>query len=185
MVTIRGVNRSVARPDLRRCATWCARALTVAFCVSVAGMALPARAQDPNPNHPTGSLSEQVQNLTRRVDRLEAEVRALQHAGKASAAAVGQPAVPGPPQAVSAEQPAVTVNQSLGPEAELQHAWNQLKHGMTAAEVKTILGPPSGQFKTDNLTVWYYHYTGLGSGSVTITPDGRLSDWQKPSQGLW
>ena len=155
-------------------------------CVLAAAVSLPVQAQDGN----ASSLRQQVHVLTQRVDRLEAEVRALQHAQgaqpsapavKASPAGQSAPAV----KAAPAEQAAPTVYQSLGAEAELRHAWHQLRRGMPASEVRKLLGPPSGQFRTGNITVWYYHYTGVGSGSVTISLDNKLSDWQPPSHGLF
>ncbi|MDA8365137.1 MAG: outer membrane protein assembly factor BamE [Gammaproteobacteria bacterium] len=157
-------------------------------CVLAAAVSLPVQAQDGD----AGSLRQQVQVLTQRVERLEAEVHALQHAQPA-AAAQAAPAVKAAPagqeapavKAAPAGQEAPTVYQSLGAEAELRHAWHQLKRGMPASEVRKLLGPPSGQFRTGNITVWYYHYTGLGSGSVTISLDNKLSDWQPPSRGLF
>ncbi|MHB8345972.1 MAG: outer membrane protein assembly factor BamE domain-containing protein [Acidiferrobacterales bacterium] len=141
-------------------------AATVLACVLGAVTPMRAWAQTGD----ASSLKAQVQNLTRRVDELEAEVAALQHVQAA--------------QPVAAGRPAVTVNQNFGPEANLRHAWRQLKRGMTAAEVTKILGRPSTQFRTSNITVWYYHYAGVGSGSVTISQDGKLGDWQPPSHGL-
>ena len=163
--------------------TWPAVA-AVFVCVLGTALAAPAQAQDGD----ASSLRQQVQTLTQRVDKLEAEVHALQHVQATHSPMSGQ--APMARQAPMAEQPAmagrpaVTVNQSFGAEADLRHAWHQLKRGMTAADVKKLLGPPSGQFRTGNITVWYYHYTGVGSGSVTISQDGKLDDWQQPSHGL-
>ncbi len=136
-----------------------AAAVIAFFCALGVALAIPAHAQEGD----TDSLRQQVQSLTQRVDKLETEVHALQH--------------------VQAQQPAAPVSQSFDPEASRRHAWNELKEGMAAADVKKILGPPSSQFKTGNITVWYYHYSGVGSGSVTISSDGKLSDWQRPSHG--
>ncbi len=149
-------------------------------CALVAtAVSVPAQAGESAP----GSLRQQVQILTQRVNTLEAEVRALQHAQAVPPAAtpVAQPAA----KAAPAEQAAPTVDQSFGAVAQLRHAWNQLKRGMPASAVRKLLGPPSGQFHTGNITVWYYHYTGVGSGSVTISRENRLSDWQAPSRGLF
>ncbi len=150
----------------------------VFVCVLGTAFATPAQAQDGDAN----SLRQQVQTLTQRVDKLEAEVHALQHVQAMHSPMAGQ--APMAEQPAMAGRPAVTGNQSFGAEADLQHAWHQLKRGMTAADVKKLLGPPSGQFRTGNITVWYYHYTGVGSGSVTISQDGKLNDWQQPSHGF-
>ena len=151
----------------------------VFVCVLGVALATPAQAQQGGAD----SLQQQVQTLTQRVDKLEAEVRALQHVQATHSPMAGQ--APMAEQPAMAGRPAVTVNQSFGAEADLRHAWHQLKRGMAAADVKKLLGPPSGQFRTGNITVWYYHYTGVGSGSVTISEDGKLDDWQQPSHGLW
>ena len=58
--------------------------------------------------------------------------------------------------------------------------WSQMKAGMTPAEVRKLLGPPSRQSQDFFLTYWYYG-TGQRAGKVAfISQSQRTMAWDLP-----
>ena len=130
----------------------------------------------------TASLRREVQALKREVADLKARVTVLERA--VAAGAPQQPsAAPASAPAQASAAPPPTAAQPQGP--EIRHRWREIKHGMTQAQITQLLGRPERVLTLNNQAVWYYHYTGVGSGSVVFTNDGRVSSWQNPPLGPW
>ncbi|MDE2089244.1 MAG: outer membrane protein assembly factor BamE [Gammaproteobacteria bacterium] len=130
----------------------------------------------------TASLRREVQALQREVADLKARITVLERA--VAAGAPQQPsAAPAsaPPQAGAVPPPTAAPPQ--GP--EIRHRWREIKHGMTQAQITQLLGNPTRTLTLNNQPVWYYHYMGVGSGSVVFTDDGHVSSWQNPPLGPW
>ena len=128
----------------------------------------------------TASLRREVRALQREVADLKARVTVLERAVAAGAPQAATPASAAP-QAGAAAPP--TVAQPQGP--EIRHRWREIKHGMTQAQITQLLGKPERVLTLNNQMVWYYHYTGIGGGSVVFTNDGHVSSWQNPPLGPW
>lgn len=141
-------------------------------------------------------LAQQVEQLRREVQALQARVRQLeqqQHLGAAtgpaatatsasttstaSGATTAQSAPVAPPTSV---EPAL---QSLG---RLKTAWKGIDSGMSETQVRDRLGTPGRIFTLAGKTVWYYSYEGVGSGSVAFSGGSKkVIDWQNPPFGFW
>ncbi len=139
------------------------------------------------------ALSELVQRLQARVDRLE--LQASSAGPSASDPARTEPAVT-PQKSIQAsagivsraEVPAVPIAArrieaaAIGPSAQVQlrSNWARIGAGMTSAEVSGLLGEPTRRLTLDGRSVWYYSYPALGNGSVFFTDSGQVSSRQSP-----
>lgn len=56
---------------------------------------------------------------------------------------------------------------------------------MSTEQVEALLGAPQQKFSVAGKTVWYYRYPDNLGGSVTFSPDMRVSGWQKPPFGVF
>ncbi|MEJ2761811.1 MAG: outer membrane protein assembly factor BamE [Gammaproteobacteria bacterium] len=152
------------------------------------------------PAHAAGDEAAQLRNevnaLKQKLDRLETRLRAIeskksaQHNAPAKPSSTNQPAPPAAAQsgAPAAEASAETAEQPNEPDpaAALDKAWKSLSRGMSQDEVHKLLGEPTRRLQFPPDTIWYYTYRGKGSGSVTISSDGRVIDWQHPPHiGGW
>lgn len=146
----------------------------------------------------TTQLQNEVNALKQKLDRLDARLRAMesqksaQHNAPAATKPPPQPAAPaaaqsGAPAAETAAETAETARQiDRDPTAALNRAWKSLSRGMSQEEVHRLLGEPTRRLPFPPNTVWYYTYRGKGSGSVVISSDGRVVDWQHPPHiGGW
>ena len=141
-------------------------------------------------------LEKKLDALTQRVDRMDARLRALengksaQHNTAAGTTPNSQPAAPAATHSAvpAAETAAETAEQSHTSDstAALDRAWKALSRGMPQEEVQKLLGEPTRKLHFPPNMVLYYTYRGKGSGSITISSDGRVIDWQHPPHiGGW
>jgi len=144
----------------------------------------------------TTQLRNEINVLKQKLDRLDARLRTLesqksaQHNAPTRPSSTNEPAAPAAAQsgAPAAETAAETAEQLHEPDpaAALDKAWKSLSRGMSQDEVHKLLGEPTRRLRLPPDTVWYYTYRGKGSGSVTISSDGRVIDWQHPPHiGGW
>ena len=156
------------------------------------------------PAHAAGDETTQLRNevnaLKQKLDRLEARLRAIesqksaQHNAPVGQPSTSQPAAPaaaksGAPAAETTTETAAETAKQLNepdPAAALDKAWKSLSRGMSQDEVHKLLGEPTRRLRFPPDTIWYYTYRGKGSGSITISSDGRVIDWQHPPHiGGW
>jgi hypothetical protein len=151
-------------------------ALAVIVALVLAGTSA-ARAADSD----NAALLEEVKSLRQMVLDLQQRLNRLE--GRQAPAA--QPA-PGaaPVAAITAARPGANAGY-VSPEAELKVSWSRLEREMGQRDVGRLLGPPSSKFTLDGRTVWFYHYPGIGSGSVFFTDAGRVSSRQSPFGWGW
>jgi hypothetical protein len=149
-------------------------------------------------------LRQQVEELKDTVRQLQERVNALEKNDSASwipampapapavapavapAAAVASPASaagpvqtdPAPKQANAAAKPSTDDKVVI-----LRTSWRRISSGMTQADVKDTLGPPTREMLINGKAVWYYYYAGVGAGSVFFNRDGRISSSQSPNLG--
>lgn len=162
-----------------RSATWI---LALAF---VPPMIIPAHADAPG----NTGVQSQVDQLQRRVRELEQEVQTLKARKPAPAVtAPVQPRPPAPTMPDPATRTPTDTHHDPGPTLtpNVKENWRSIKEGMSGDQVRALLGEPGRRFRLNGQAVWYYHYTGSGSGSVMFNGDGRVSSWQHPPFGwLW
>ncbi|MDE2150000.1 MAG: hypothetical protein KGJ55_09255 [Gammaproteobacteria bacterium] len=175
--------------------------LLVTALILALGAVRPLRAAEPDQD--AAALRQQVRQLDQQVRELDQRVRKLEQARVAApaaqppaapaapvaAAATAQPSPP-PAAAAAAQPPAAAAAAAQPPAAALpllaaRENWRSLKRHMRETEVRRLLGAPTRTLRIDNKTVWYYYYTGIGSGSVMLTDDGRVSSWQRPPFTWW
>jgi len=123
------------------------------------------------------SLQVQLQSLQAQVQGLQAQVAQLKAQRQVRATPVTQTTAP---QATVAA-PASPQNQL----AVWNHKWRQIRDQMTKPQVLSLLGKPQQILQTGTGPVWYYHYSGVGSGSVAFDNDMRVLAWQRPPFGHW
>lgn len=142
-------------------------------------------------------LSQQVEQLRREVQALQARVQQLeqqQHTGAAAVPAAAASSVStttstssGTTTAQSAPvAPPTSVEPALQSLGRLKQAWKGIDSGMSEAQVHDRLGTPGRIFTLGGKTVWYYSYEGVGSGSVAFSANSKkVIDWQHPPFGFW
>jgi len=122
-------------------------------------------------------LRQELQRLQRRLDSIEARIAATPAAVRAKPGTMAPPAASQPDDDSAAAA-------TLTP--QIVENWDALREGMEPQRVRTLLGAPSRDFKLGGQTVWYYHYTGVGGGSVMFSRgDGKLLSWQRPPFHAW
>ncbi len=120
------------------------------------------------------ALQQALQSVQKRLDVIETDL----HSGRL-------------PTAPSVQNPGaggVGTPQISGPSLTPQRVenWSKLHKGMDPDQVEALLGKPGRHFKLSGQTVWYYHYTGVGSGSVVFARGkNKLLDWQRPPFHAW
>jgi len=121
-------------------------------------------------------LRLELQGLQRRLDSIEARIAARPPVASATPGATPPAAASGPGDASAAA--------TLTP--QLVENWDALREGMEPQRVRTLLGDPSRDFQLGGQAVWYYHYTGVGGGSVMFSRgDGKVLSWQRPPFHAW
>lgn len=145
------------------------------------------------PAAPPAKTAADQAALQRQIDALQKSVRQLQkrlHELEARPAPATVPAQPGvaapatPAPAGSAPVRPGTAKAELTP--QIRENWGNLKHGMTRAQVRALLGPPSRKLDISGQPLWYYYYLGTGGGSVMFSRSGTVLSWQHPPSGwLW
>jgi hypothetical protein len=122
-------------------------------------------------------LRQELQSLQRRIDSIEARIAATPPVASATHGATAPPATSGPDDARAAAA-------TLTP--QIVENWEALREGMDPQRVRTLLGAPSRDFELGGQAVWYYHYTGVGGGSVMFSRgDGKVLSWQRPPFHAW
>lgn len=121
-----------------------------------------------DPDHT--ELARKVEELQRALQELDARVEALEHS------------LP-PPGGSDAKSERGAGGEGFG--REERKAWREVHRGMTEREVTELLGPPVGTMAQGRQRVWYYVYPEAGSGTVVLSPDGKVTGWQKPPFGQW
>jgi hypothetical protein len=146
------------------------------------------------PVHAAGSQLDKLQNevnaLKRKIDRLDARLRALEDQGQAQRPMPAREISTTHRTGTAATETAAEAAPVNGPKPaalSLDKAWKSLSNGMSEAEVHKLLGEPTHRLYLAPNTVWYYTYRDKGNGSVTMSPDGRVIDWQHPPHigGCW
>jgi hypothetical protein len=140
------------------------------------------------PADDTAVLREEVEHLQRALKSIQERLDAIE-AGRVFESTTGNAAAgpsPTQPESRSADD-SVTPVPVAAPTPQAAENWTALRRGMSPEQVKALLGDPSRNFKLSGQTVWYYHYTGVGSGSVVFSRgNGNLLDWQRPPfHGWW
>jgi len=141
-------------------------------------------------------LLQQVEQLRRDVQALQARVRQLeqqQHTGATAGSATAASSVSttdtssGSTTALTAPvAPPTSVEPALQSLGRLKTAWKGIDSGMSEAQVRGRLGTPGRMFTLGGKTVWYYSYEGVGSGSVAFSANSKkVTDWQNPPFGFW
>ncbi|MGW8311224.1 MAG: hypothetical protein ACWGNB_09195 [Thiogranum sp.] len=122
-------------------------------------------------------LRLELLRLQSRLDSIEARITATPSADRAAPGATAPPAASRPDDDSAAA--------TLTP--QIVENWDALREGMEPQRVRTLLGAPSRDFKLGGQAVWYYHYTGVGGGSVMFSRgDGKVLSWQRPPfHGWW
>ncbi len=137
------------------------------------------------PAHAAGedvaALRQQVQVLTHRVEQLERKVAELEKVPPSKLPA-DNPNVRSESNAQAPTKSTAAAYRGVSKDT-LRKAWRAVDRNLTATEVKNILGQPSRQFQLNGNTILYYHYANIGSGSVTVSPNGQVIDWQRPPLG--
>ncbi len=144
-------------------------------------------------------LQNEVNVLMQKVDQLNARLHALKEQRQTqqqSTPATEKPAAPQRARTAPTEtepvaprtRPAVAdttaeraPKKGVKPTTmSLDQAWKSLSKGMSAAELQKLLGEPTYKLRMSPNMVWYYTYRNIGSGSIIMSPDGRVIDWQHP-----
>jgi outer membrane murein-binding lipoprotein Lpp len=141
-------------------------------------------------------LTQQVEQLRREVQALQARVRQLEQQQHTDATAGPVPAAPSvsttrassgttTPQ-IATVAPPTSVEPALQSLGRLKAAWKGIDSGMSEAQVRDRLGTPGRIFTLAGKTIWYYSYEGVGSGSVAFSANSKkVTDWQNPPFGFW
>lgn len=137
-------------------------------------------------------LSAKVQALEATVKKLEAQIRAQQHGSPVANAAT--PTVGSAPKAALKTAPTVArpttppayTRQAPAQNLELAKSrWERVKKGMTAKQVRALLGEPSQTMVLNGRKVWYYRYPNVGGGSIMFGADATVAGWQHPPWTWW
>jgi hypothetical protein len=145
------------------------------------------------------ALKQQVQELKDSVQQLRDRINVLEN--REQGASWVPATVASTPPAISAEPttaPSPSKTQASPPLSAtasaqtmavddkvvlLRNSWRHISTGMKQEEVKETLGPPTKEMLMNGKLVWYYHYSGLGAGSVFFNANGRSSSSQPPNLG--
>lgn len=134
-------------------------------------------------------LEQIVQRLDARVEQIEKRLPASPETGLRDAAppAETEPRVSagGVPRATAGAVPPAVAPEQTSAKSSVQKRWHRISHGMTAQAVEALLGRPQRTLAVNTKTVWYYSYPDIGSGSVVLTQDGLVDDWQSPPFHTW
>ncbi|MBE0617432.1 MAG: outer membrane protein assembly factor BamE [Proteobacteria bacterium] len=115
-------------------------------------------------------LAREVEELRQAVQRLGARVEALERSLAPQEDSEAEPESGDGRERLSREE---------------RRAWREVHRGMTKQEVNKLLGFPMGTMDQGNQTVWYYEYPEVGSETVVLSPEGKVTGWQKPPLGPW
>lgn len=145
----------------------------------------------------SSSLAKRVDQLSQRVQTLEATVKRLQQeikaqgratapvAGGAAPSSAAAPTPPAPASGAAAATPQHNSAQASQSPWVIKSKWEQIKKGMTSQQIHSLLGEPSQEFQLSGQRVWYYRYPGVGGGSVIFRNDDTVASWQRPPVGWW
>ena len=117
-------------------------------------------------------LREEAAVLRQSLEKLEAEIRALEVASPEAAA---RPEAPIRPEAQKqqAEPSLVSVHRS----------WSEIRRGLSKERVGEVLGAPGSILHINGDLVWYYVYPGIGKGSVFFDRAENVTAVQAPNFG--
>ncbi len=122
-------------------------------------------------------LREEAAVLRQSLDKLDAEIRALEMEGARpeASAASARPEAPARPevQKVQAEPSLVSVHRS----------WSEIRRGLSKDRVGEVLGAPGSILRINGDLVWYYVYPGIGKGSVFFNGEDKVTAVQAPNFG--
>ena len=117
-------------------------------------------------------LREEAAALRQSLDKLEAEIQALE---------AGNPAPLAPGSQVKA---AAAPKRPPEPSPVAVHRnWSQVHPGVSKQEVDALLGKPERVMRLNGDLVWYYVYPGLGRGSVFFNGEDKVTATQAPRAG--
>ena len=146
------------------------------FMTFVAG----ARAEDAE----LRTLRNQVEELTVTVRQLQERVDALEKNDTARLIPVTIVPATAPATTTAPDGAAPNARASIDDKVvTLRNSWRRISAGMKQSDVKDALGAPAREMLINGKVVWYYHYAGLGAGSVFFNSDGRSSSSQPPNLG--
>jgi len=129
-------------------------------------------------NESSASQREELADLKRTVERINARLEHLEEQGPAAASVQNsQLAAPPTPTAAAPPRP--------DSPAALRERWRTIGYGMTFDQVAALLGRPQRSIDESPKTVWYYSYPDIGSGSVVFIQESGVTDWQAPPFGNW
>lgn len=126
--------------------------------LAAALVALPARADR---EEDIARLREEAAVLRRSLEKLEAEIRALE-GSRPEARAPAEPSL-------------VSVHRS----------WSGIRRGLSKERVNEVLGAPGSVLHINGDLVWYYVYPGVGKGSVFFDREDRVTAVQAPNFGTF
>ena len=155
-----------------------------------ATLAVPGYAQDPD----LQQLRRQLEEVRATVDRLDAQVRLLEHdraaeprsdppasgSGGALASAPGTGGAGGDANTSAlshAEQATLREQMRV---AEAIRRWDEIRMGMNQEAVRKVLGEPKSTLPVSNRTGWYYRYSSGPGGSVFFDHDGKVVSIMAP-----
>jgi hypothetical protein len=135
---------------------------------------------------------EDVLQQLHEVQRMKAELSAVQAPSSAPAPAIAAPpaaslppAAPVRVEAGSSPSPAA-IPDALQWRGALREQWRSVKAGLSREEIRERLGTPSREYTLDGKPVWYYTSPGIGNGSVLFSRSGHtVAGWQHPPYGFW
>jgi hypothetical protein len=142
--------------------------------------------------HRLEDVLQQLHKLQLKVQRMKAELSAVQAPSSAPAPGIAAPpaASPPPPAPVRVEAgsspSSAVIPHALQWREALREQWRSVKAGMSREEIRERLGTPSREYTLDGKPVWYYTYPGIGNGSVLFSRSGHtVAGWQYPPYGFW
>lgn len=106
-------------------------------------------------------LREEAAALRQSLDRLEAQIRALEGA---------------PPEARAPAEPSLVA---------VHRSWSGIRPGISKERVSEALGAPGRVLRINGDLVWYYVYPGVGKGSVFFDREDKVTAVQAPNFGLF
>jgi len=140
-------------------------------------------------------LRQEIEEIHRRLDTMQTEldqlkkergaVPATSPTATAVAPAASSASVLAPLESAQTPIPPAAAD-SLGRRDTLKIRWDDIKNGMSDADIRQLLGAPSREFMLNGQPVWYYAYPDIGNGSVMFGRDGHtVVGWQPPPFGFW
>jgi hypothetical protein len=106
-------------------------------------------------------LREEAAVLRQSLDKLEAEIRALEGAR---------------PEAQARAEPSLV---------SVHRSWSGIHRGLSKERVSEVLGAPGSVLHINGDLVWYYVYPGMGKGSVFFDREDKVTAVQAPNFGLF